>query len=100
MTIRSAIPGEYRLIANSPEPIGTHNQSNCEGEFLVIAGSRAGAGTVSLWRGPLFLTDAFSADPYPNMMVTRYLYYLLQNQQSALRELKAGGGVPHVRVGR
>lgn len=98
MTIRSAIPGAYRLVANSSEPIGTHNESNRDGEFLVVARSGAGAGTVSLWDGPLFLTDAFSIHPDRSVVATRYVYYLLQNQQSALREMKAGGGVPHVRV--
>ena len=98
MTIRAAAPGRYRLVANSLEPIGTHNESNREGEFVVVARSGAGAGTVSLWHGPLFLTDAFSVHPHASVLSTRYLYYLLQNQQATLREMKAGGGVPHVRV--
>lgn len=98
MTIRSAIPGKFRLVANSPNPIGTHNEANRDGEFLVIARSGAGAGAVSLWRGSLFLTDAFSVHPHARIASTRYIYYLLQNQQSALREMKSGGGVPHVRV--
>lgn len=98
MTVRSAVPGPYPLVANGPKPIATHHESNRDGEFVVVARSGAYAGTVSRWSGPLFLTDAFSVHPHPEKMTTGFAYYLLQSQQDVLRGMKAGGGVPHVRV--
>lgn len=98
ITVRSAVPGRYPLIANSPEPIGTHREFNREGKFIVVARSGAGAGTVSFWEGPLFLTDAFSIHPDLNLVTARFVYYLLQNQQNSIHDMKAGSGVPHVRV--
>lgn len=97
-TAKQARGGPYPVVANGPTPIAFHDESNRDGEFVVVARSGAYAGTVSLWEGPIFLTDAFSIHPNPSELSTRFTYYLLRSIQDELYAKKAGGGVPHVRV--
>jgi type I restriction enzyme S subunit len=47
---------------------------------------------------PIFLTDAFSVHPEPTLLLPKFVFYLLQNKQSQLHDMKKGAGVPHVRV--
>ena len=98
MTARSVIPGNVPVVANGPQPIYFHNQSNRVGETVVVARSGAFAGAVSIWREPIFLTDAFSIHPTPGLLEPRFVFYFLQATQKALHAMKAGAGVPHVRI--
>ena len=86
------------MVANGPEPVYSHGESNRSGETVVIARSGANAGYVSYWNQPIFLTDAFSIEPHADVLLPKYLFYVLKNMEERLREMKKGHGVPHVQV--
>ena len=90
--------GIVPVIAGGQKPAYYHNESNREGETIVVAGSGAYAGFVTYWTCPVFVSDAFSIIPDNNVLNTKYTYYFLKNLQQNLHELKSGGGVPHVYV--
>jgi len=90
--------GIVPVIAGGQKPAYYHNESNREGETIVIAGSGAYAGFVTYWSYPVFVSDAFSIIPDNNVLNTKYTYYFLKNLQQILHDLKSGGGVPHVYV--
>ncbi|ABL80622.1 restriction endonuclease subunit S [Nocardioides sp. JS614] len=98
MTATSAALGDVPVVANAPEPAYFHNVSNRDGETVVVARSGAYAGFVSYWRGPIFLTDAFSVHPHDGVLMPRFVFHLLRARQAQLHAFKAGAGVPHVRV--
>jgi len=85
-------------VANGPKPVYFHDKSNRSGETVVVARSGVNAGSVSFWDEPIFLTDAFSVQTDPGLLKARFVFYALQANQDALRAMKAGAGVPHVRV--
>ena len=90
--------GIVPVIAGGQKPAYYHNESNREGETIVVAGSGAYAGFVTYWTYPVFVSDAFSIIPDNDVLNTKYTYYFLKNLQQYLHELKSGGGVPHVYV--
>jgi len=98
ITKKQTTDGKIPVVANGPVPTYFHGEYNREGETVVVARSGAYAGYVSFWNEPLFLTDAFSVHPDPEMMTSRFVYYILQNKQDQLHAMKKGAGVPHVRV--
>ncbi|RZJ98793.1 MAG: restriction endonuclease subunit S, partial [Flavobacterium sp.] len=98
ITKKETVLGEYPVIANGPGPIYFHNEFNRKGEIVVVARSGAYCGLVSYWNEPLFLTDAFSIHPEPNLLKTKFVYYFLKNQQEKIHQMKKGSGVPHVRA--
>lgn len=98
ITEKQTTDGEVPVVANGPKPTYFHGEHNRTGETVVIARSGAYAGYVSYWNEPIFLTDAFSVHPQPEIMTSRFAYYFLQNKQDHLHAMKKGAGVPHVRV--
>lgn len=98
ITAKQTSPGLVPVVANGPVSPYTHGESNRSGESIVIARSGAYAGLVSFWRTPIFLTDAFSVHPDPDVARPRYLFHWLQAQQRNLHAMKKGAGVPHIRV--
>ncbi|MCR9138143.1 MAG: restriction endonuclease subunit S [Alphaproteobacteria bacterium] len=98
ITKRQTTEGEIPVVANGPTSTYSHSQHNRDGETVVVARSGAYAGYVSYWNQPIFLTDAFSVHPEPNLLLPKFVFYLLQNKQSQLHDMKKGAGVPHVRV--
>jgi len=98
ITKKQTTAGEIPVVANGPSPTYYHGQHNRDGETVVVARSGAYAGFVSYWNEPIFLTDAFSVHPDTNFLTPKFVYYLLQNKQAQLHEMKKGAGVPHVRV--
>ena len=98
ITKRQTTEGEIPVVANGPTSTYSHGQHNRDGETVVVARSGAYAGYVSYWNEPIFLTDAFSVHPKPNLLLPRFVFYILQNKQSQLHDMKKGAGVPHVRV--
>lgn len=88
--------GDIPVIAGGQKPAYYCNTSNREGQTIVIAGSGAYAGFVSFWDKPIFVSDAFSVDAKSDVLVTRYLYHFLLNEQSNIYAKKKGSGVPHV----
>ncbi len=89
--------GEIPVIAGGQKPAYYGNKSNREGETIVIAGSGAYAGFVSFWDKPIFVSDAFSVDTkQSDVLITRYLYHFLLNEQNNIYAKKKGSGVPHI----
>ncbi|EFA4229287.1 restriction endonuclease subunit S [Escherichia coli] len=98
ITQKQTTPGEIPVVANGPIPTYFHNESNRQGETIVIARSGAYAGYVSFWNQPIFLTDAFSVHPDLKIIKPKFIYHVLQNKQKHIHAMKKGAGVPHVRV--
>jgi len=98
ITKKETVEGQIPVVANGPSPISTHNTSNRDGETVVVARSGAYAGYVSFWNQPIFLTDAFSVQPNPEILSPKFLYHLLRSKQDLIHSMKQGSGVPHVRV--
>jgi len=95
ITKKNVTDGDIPVIAGGRTPAYYHNESNRDGQTIVIAGSGAYAGFVSWWEQPIFVSDAFTVKPI-NTLMTRYCYHFLMNMQQQLHEFKSGGGVPHV----
>jgi len=88
--------GQIPVLAGGQQPAYFHNQSNREGEVIVVAGSGAYAGFVTYWNIPVFVSDAFTIRPLDESLLTKFCFYFLKNMQSELHDMKTGGGVPHV----
>lgn len=98
ITKKQTTPGNIPVVANGPAPTYFHGEENRKGETVVIARSGAYAGYVSFWNQPIFLTDAFSVHPNPDILKPKFLFHLLQNKQDHIHAMKKGAGVPHVQV--
>ncbi|MBT3189773.1 MAG: restriction endonuclease subunit S [Gammaproteobacteria bacterium] len=98
ITKKQTTNGNVPVVANGPAPTYFHGEINREGETIVIARSGAYAGYVSYWNQPIFLTDAFSVHPDSAILMTKFVFHLLQNKQEHIHGMKKGAGVPHVRV--
>jgi type I restriction enzyme, S subunit len=88
--------GRIPVLAGGQQPAYYHGESNRDGETIVVAGSGAYAGFVTYWNTPIFVSDAFTVDPHSDVLLTKFCYYFLKNQQAEIHALKSGGGVPHV----
>ncbi|MDO6682927.1 restriction endonuclease subunit S [Oceanobacter sp. 5_MG-2023] len=95
ITKKNVTDGDIPVIAGGRTPAYYHNESNRDGQTIVIAGSGAYAGFVSWWEQPIFVSDAFTVKPI-NTLMARYCYHFLMNMQQQLHDFKSGGGVPHV----
>ena len=98
ITKKQTTEGDIPVVANGPASTYSHGTHNRQGETVVIARSGAYAGYVSYWNEPIFLTDAFSVHPHSQVLLSKFVYYLLQNKQEQIHAMKKGAGVPHVRV--
>ena len=96
ITSKDIKDGYIPVIAGGQQPAYFHNVSNRDGETIVVAGSGAYSGFVSYWVKPIFVSDAFSVKPDNSVLLTKYAFYFLKENQTALHDLKRGGGVPHV----
>ena len=89
--------GEYPVISGGREPAFYCDLFNRENETITVAGSGAGAGYVQYWNQKIFVCDAFSIKGSRNLL-TKYIYYCLENLQEKIYATKKGGGVPHVHI--
>ena len=96
ITAKNAVEGDVPVIAGGQTPAYYHNQSNREGETIVVAGSGAYAGYVSFWEVPIFVSDAFSVEPKSKDLIKKYVFYYLKNNQQKIFSTQKGSGVPHV----
>lgn len=95
ITKKHVIDGDVPVIAGGRTPAYYHNESNRNGEIIVIAGSGAYAGYVSWWEQPIFVSDAFTVTTN-NSISQKYCFYWLQSLQTKLHDFQSGGGIPHV----
>ena len=89
--------GEYPVISGGRDPAFYCDKFNRENETITVAGSGAGAGYVQYWNQKIFVCDAFSIKGNKNLL-TKYIYYCLENLQEEIYATKKGGGVPHVHI--
>ena len=59
LTKKNIVAGNIPVIAGGRKPISFHNESNRDGEIIIISSSGAYSGFVSYWNKPVFLTDSF-----------------------------------------
>lgn len=95
ITAKDAIAGTIPVIAGGQTPSYFHNESNRTGESITVAGSGAYAGYVAYWDQPIFVSDAFTVDPFDSLK-HKYLFYWLKMNQQKLFSTQKGAGVPHV----
>ncbi len=96
ITKNSTHEGTVPVILGGQEPAYYIDKFNHEGEIVVVARSGASAGFVSYWNEPIFVTDGFGYEEKTGLIITKYLYYILKNMESALNMMKRGAGVPHI----
>lgn len=95
ITAKEAIDGSIPVIAGGQTPSYYHNEANKYGESVVVAGSGAYAGFVSYWNTPIYVSDAFSVEPH-DILMHKYLFFYLKQNQKKIFETQKGAGVPHV----
>lgn len=96
ITSKTATNGPYPVISGGQKPAYFHSEFNRKGETITVAGSGAYAGFVMYWNEPIFVSDAFSIEPFEGVLISKFLYHYLLEKQGILYSLKKGSGVPHV----
>ena len=97
ITARDAVAGTVPVVAGGQKPAYYHNVSNRPAGTITVAGSGAYSGYVSLWKTPIWLSDAFSVTPNDeHKLSTAFLYQFLKLNQNWIYAKKKGSGVPHV----
>ena len=96
ITKKDTCEGNIPVILGGQEPAYYIDKSNHEGEIVVVARSGVSAGFVSYWNQPIFVTDGFGYENKPELVTTKYLYYLMKSREKELNSMKRGAGVPHI----
>lgn len=96
ITKKGVTEGDVPVIAGGQNPAYYHNVANRKGETIAVSSSGAYAGFVSFWTIPVFLSDSFSVNPVPELLMPKYVFHLLKHLQEEIHSSKRGGGVPHV----
>jgi type I restriction enzyme S subunit len=96
ITAKNKTHGNIPVISGGRKPAYYNAGYNRENETITVAGSGAYAGHIMYWNEPIFVSDAFSIKPNLLLLVTRYVYHFLLNNQLIIYNLKKGSGVPHV----
>lgn len=96
ITKKECNEGKIPVILGGQEPAYYIDKSNHEGEIIVVARSGVSAGFVTYWNEPIYVTDGFGYEAKTEIMLPKYLYYVLKNKENELNNMKRGAGVPHV----
>ena len=96
ITKKDTCEGNVPVILGGQEPAYYIDKSNHEGEIVVVARSGVSAGFVSYWNQPIFVTDGFGYENKPELVTSKYLYYLMKGREKELNSMKRGAGVPHI----
>ena len=90
-------PGQIPVVTSAREISNFHDESNRQGETVVVASSGAYAGFVTFWNQPIWLSNAFSVDAKSSSTLKpKYLYFVLKNMQIKIHEFASTGGVPNI----
>jgi len=87
------IQGDYLIIGGGKQPIGKHNQYNCD-ENTIICASHGTAGYISMYPIKTFLTMAFAFIENKKLINKMYLYYYLKSIEDYLISLGKGTAQP------
>ncbi|MDE6695327.1 MAG: restriction endonuclease subunit S [Muribaculaceae bacterium] len=96
ITKKSTHEGNVPVILGGQEPAYYIDKFNHENEIVVVARSGASAGFVSYWNEPIYVTDGFGYEGKSELIITKYLYYVLKKMEGTLNAMKRGAGVPHI----
>ena len=87
------IEGEYLIIGGGKQPIGSHNEYNCD-ENTILCASHGSAGYISVYPVKTFLTMAFAFIEDKKIINKLYLYYYLKSIEEYLISLGKGTAQP------
>ena len=96
ITKNSMASGNIPVILGGQEPAYYVDKANHTGEIVTVARSGVSAGFVGYWNMPIFVTDGFGYEAKENVIVPKYLYYVLKCKEKKLNAMKRGAGVPHI----
>ena len=96
ITKNSTQKGEIPVILGGQEPAYYIDKANHNGEIVVVARSGASAGYVSYWDEPIFVSDGFGYEAKEELVIPRFLFYVMKNCEPIFNSMKRGAGVPHV----
>ena len=75
ITKEDVTEGDVPVIAGGQKPAYYHNIANRNGETIAVSSSGAYAGFVSFWTKPIFLSDSFSVNSAPQLLMPKYVFY-------------------------
>ena len=87
------IEGEYLIIGGGKQPIGKHNEYNCD-ENTILCASHGTAGYISMYPIKTFLTMAFAFIENKQLINKMYLYHYLKLIEEHLISLGKGTAQP------
>jgi len=87
------IEGEYLIIGGGKQPIGKHNEYNCD-ENTILCASHGTAGYISMYPVKTFLTMAFAFIENKQLINKIFLYYYLKSIEQHLISLGKGTAQP------
>jgi type I restriction-modification system DNA methylase subunit/restriction endonuclease S subunit len=93
------IEGEYLIIGGGKQPIGKHNEYNCD-ENTILCASHGTAGHISMYPVKTFLTMAFAFIENKLLINKMYLYYYLKSIEEHLISLGKGTAQPCISMGK
>ena len=96
ITKNSIARGNIPVILGGQEPAYYVDKANHTGEIVTVARSGVSAGFVGYWNAPIFVTDGFGYEARENVVISKYLYYVLKCKEKKLNSMKRGAGVPHI----
>jgi len=91
------IEGEYLIIGGGKQPIGKHNEYNCD-EYTILCASHGTAGYISMYPVKTFLTMAFAFIENKQLINKMYLYYYLKSIEEHLISLGKGTAQPCINM--
>lgn len=93
----ATLGGAYPIISGGQSPMGYYHTFNREANTLTISRVGAYAGFVNYIKEPFYLNDkCFSVIPTSEKVSTLFLFYVLKNMESKIKELQSEGGVPTI----
>lgn len=87
------IDGEYLIIGGGKNPIGKHNEYNCN-ENTILCASHGSTGYISMYPTKTFITMAFSLTENKKLINKMYLYYYLKSIENDLIIIGKGVAQP------
>ena len=97
ITKKDVLDGDVPVIAGGQSPAYYHNEFNRIGETITVSSSGAYSGFVNFFTIPIFASDCFTINPKDkDILITKFLYYILKSRQSDIFSRQVGGGQPHI----
>ena len=93
------VEGEYLIIGGGKQPIGKHNEYNCD-ENTILCASHGTAGYISMYPIKTFLTMAFAFVENKKLINKMYLFYYLKSIEEHLISLGKGTAQPCISMGK